>query len=130
MQDLGVVAPKPAEDWLSVVASGPYMNERGEVAVSTIEEGGYVHPGPGAFFARDGELTRIPPEIDTVYGINDQGLVAGDGPGGAAVWVHGQRFKLPGGNEAVPSGINERGDVIGSDDGRPILWKVRNRPSG
>lgn len=129
LHDLGVVAPTPGDDWLTVVASGPYMNDRGDVSVSTSDEGGYRYAGTGGFFARDGELTSLP-EIDTVYGINDQGLVLGKGPAGAAVWADGKRYPLPGGAESVPSGINRRGDVIGSDNGWPTLWRMRPASSG
>jgi probable HAF family extracellular repeat protein len=129
-QDLGAVAPKPEEDWLSVLASGPYLNERGDVAVSTLEEGGYIHPGPGAFFASDGELIRLPSQIHTVHGINDDSLVIGEGPAGASIWAHGRLYSLPGGRDATPRAINKRGHVIGSEEARPILWKMLAPPSG
>ena len=126
--DLGVVAPAVDEarvgryDLLTVEMSMAFINDRGDVAVSTANADGVIE-GYGAFLAEDGELRALPKEMSSVAGMNEESQVIGSGRGRAFVWTDGQLVQLPTtGLDPRPSAINDRGDVAGTDGGRAVLW--------
>jgi probable HAF family extracellular repeat protein len=133
MRDLGIIARGRGADgeWTSVDVGGIHINERGQIAVATSEL--FDQGEPGAFLADHGKLRRLPAKLKSISGLNDRGQVIGtaDPQGGgtkpAFVWQDGRLTELPGQGEVRLTAINGRGEIVGTVNGRPVLWKPRRR---
>ena len=132
MRDLGVIGRGRGVDgeWTLIEVGRVHINERGQVAVATSEL--FDEGEPGAFVASNGKLQRLPAKIKSISGINDHGQIIGTGnpegqAGTAFVWRDGRLAELPGHGEVRLAAINERGEIVGTVDGRPMLWKPRRR---
>jgi probable HAF family extracellular repeat protein len=129
---------------LGVSSEATAINDRGQV-VGTIESS--YHPPPQhAFLWSGGKLTDLgcgrllpaPCTLESVaVGLNGRGQVAGftgdmtEYVARAAVWHDGKTRRLgtlPGRPWSRPSGINERGDIVGTSYAlREDLWWLRLR---
>jgi probable HAF family extracellular repeat protein len=109
---------------------GVDLNEQGQVVGYSQTATGELH----AFLWQDGEITDLGTlggANSSALGINERGQVFGtsetaDGETHAFFWEDGEMTdlgRLPGPtDEAVARAINDRGQVVGTSNGRAFLW--------
>jgi probable HAF family extracellular repeat protein len=131
-----IVPPGGPDSYYTATATS--INDWGEAGGSALDNDIDVYATPFRWYR--GTSTRVPvptPLSASVSGINNWGQVVGNtrlgpyepytGPIGGYVADRKGRVhfleSLPGSDTMVPHAINDRGQIIGSADGRAVLWE-------
>jgi probable HAF family extracellular repeat protein len=110
------------------------LNERGHVVGTSETAAGELH----AFLWRDGEmidLGTLGGSLSAAYAVNDHDQVIGfsqaeNGPFHAFLWDDGRMIDLTalaGGTTSTIADINDRGQISGTVDNRPVMWTAPPR---
>ena len=135
MTDLGTLGGRHSDTLVTPMDDARVINERGHVvgqSHTTAADGDRT----AAFLWRDGEMVEVgSPDhlIGTPGAINDRDQVVGTsasygGPIMAWLWQDGRLVDLGallGEGSASAQDINERGQIVGTYDGRAVMWTVR-----
>jgi probable HAF family extracellular repeat protein len=132
MTDLGTLGGRHSQTFVTPFDGARVLNERGHVV-------GYSDTADGrsaAFLWRDGRMIELAsPHHDNSWpaAINDRDQVVGNSAyvmtrQMAWLWQDGQLVDLGaliGDGHAIVRDINNRGQIVGTYDGRAVMWTVR-----
>jgi probable HAF family extracellular repeat protein len=135
MTDLGTLGGRYSQTLNTPMDDARVINERGHVvghSDTTAADGNRT----AAFLRRDGEMIEVgSPDhlISTPGAINDRDQVVGTsasygGPAMAWLWQDDRLVDLGallGDGSAGAQDINNRGQIVGTYDGRAVMWTVR-----